>query len=96
MTAALMFAPTASRNAREGVWAWVAPSPLMRQANNPGDHTMSNYQHDLDAALEGYPISRRTARAWVAAHHVSFSEFTEEYGRSDTYCSRDVLIWLGY
>jgi len=57
---------------------------------------MSNYQHDLDAALEGYPISRRTARAWVAAHHVSFSEFTEEYGRSATYCSRDVLIWLGY
>ena len=57
---------------------------------------MSNYQHDLEAALEGYPISRRTARAWVAAHHVGFSEFTEEYGRRESYCSRDVLIWLGY
>jgi hypothetical protein len=58
MIAALMSAPTASRNAREGVWAWVAPSPLMRQANNPGDHTMTNItillklEHLLDT-LEG-------------------------------------------
>jgi hypothetical protein len=44
-----------------------------------------------------WPVSRKTALNWVAEHGEDLiADFLEEHGKKDSYCSREVFLWLGY
>lgn len=41
-------------------------------------------------------VTREEAKAEIAAHHLDWEDFVEEYGDLDEYLGEDVLNWLGY
>lgn len=49
-----------------------------------------------EQAMQNNIVTAYEAKIEIMKHGLDFDEFVSEYGESETYSSKDVLIWMGY